>query len=322
MYYKSHRAFTLLELIFVIVILGIVASVGSSIIAQVFGGYITQRAVHDASLKTELAINQLSNRLSYRINDSLLARKPGSTQNRPGTDFFGTRIVPVGERGQFSALEWIGYDNDSFEAYQRPRWSGFCDLDAPHTHFLRIFSPGSLHGDTEGNMYAIKEYYNPGIINVRGGAIRFMTSQYNDANASKTYSPNCMYAGAFNGCMFRVGLGPRRVLTFTPFAAGDRENHHMAYSDFYQYAISAFALVPEKKSTINGVDVFDLNFHYGYQPWEGEHYQDGKSATLIKNVSVFRFREEENSIRIKLCIIERISETDQISICKEKAVIR
>jgi len=62
------QAFTMLEIVFVIVILGVVASIGSKIIVQVYEGYIIQKAVHDASVKTELAINLLANRLVYRID--------------------------------------------------------------------------------------------------------------------------------------------------------------------------------------------------------------------------------------------------------------
>lgn len=45
----------MIELIFVIVVLGIVASIGSSIIAKVFDTYISQKAVSTSSIKTEIA---------------------------------------------------------------------------------------------------------------------------------------------------------------------------------------------------------------------------------------------------------------------------
>ena len=302
------KAFTLLELIFVIVILGIVSSIGSSIIAQVFDSYITQRSVHDASLKTELAINQLTNRLTYRMNNSLIARKPGTVGHVNGTDYFSARNVPLDKRTTFSALEWIGYDSDSFEAQTNPGWSGYCDLNT--SNFAAIDSVGSTLSITD----AIKNYYAGN----GNGAIRFMTNNY-DNNNSKVYDTQCMYGGT-NGCMFPVTLNAPQQLTFTD--TGDRTAGEMVYSEFYQYATSAFAVVPENKTQINGLDVYDLNFYYGYQPWENENYNRGKRSTLLTNVSVFRFRKEENSIRLKICVIERISDTDQISICKEKAVIR
>ena len=57
----------MLELIFVIVILGIVSSIGAEIIAKIYGQYIIQRAQHRASIKTELAATQIANRLRYAI---------------------------------------------------------------------------------------------------------------------------------------------------------------------------------------------------------------------------------------------------------------
>ena len=110
----QQKAFTLLEVIFVVIILGIVGSIGSSIIAQVYESYIGQKAVHNASLKTELAINQLSNRLTYRIRNSLLARVPDTNGTAP------TSALPLSEVPSTNithkALEWIGYDNDGFSA--------------------------------------------------------------------------------------------------------------------------------------------------------------------------------------------------------------
>ena len=65
---KEKKGFTFVELIFVIIILGIISSIGSSAIVQTYQSYIMQRSVHSASINTELAINQLANRLTYRMD--------------------------------------------------------------------------------------------------------------------------------------------------------------------------------------------------------------------------------------------------------------
>ncbi len=315
----QKRGFTLLELIFVIIILGVISSIGSSAIVQIYESYLLQRSVHNASINTELAINKLANRLTYRMNESLLAREPGKTGIVEGIDFYPARSVPLDQRNTYIALEWIGYDSDSFEAYDAPRWSGYTDLASAQTNFGTIHSVGS--DNTEMNTI-IKHY--TGTADGTGGALRFMTSNY-DNNASKTYTSACLYGGTSStGCLFPVNIDPANetLLNFPASNAGDRTAGAMIYSEFYQYATSAFAVVPENETTINGLKVYDLNLYYAYQPWQNENYEDGKSATLLKNVSVFRFRKEENSIRIKLCVIERTSDTDEISICKEKAVIR
>jgi len=63
----TRSALTMIELIFVIVILGIVSSIGAEIIANTYESYIIQRAEYRASMKTELALNQIANRLRYAI---------------------------------------------------------------------------------------------------------------------------------------------------------------------------------------------------------------------------------------------------------------
>ena len=107
-------------------------------------------------------------------------------------------------------------------------------------------------------------------------------------------------------------------------AGGNRQPGRMIYTEFYRYALSAFAVVPEDKHKVGNVDVWNLKLYYGYQPWEGENYSDGKSSILLRNVSVFRFIKETNNIRIKLCAVEQVGQgsTEHFSACKEKAVIR
>jgi len=73
-YNRLTPAFSMLELIFVIVILGIVASIGSEMIVKVYQQYIVQRAQHRASIKTELAATQIANRLASAIPGTVVRR--------------------------------------------------------------------------------------------------------------------------------------------------------------------------------------------------------------------------------------------------------
>ena len=130
---KNRLAFSMLELIFVIVILGIVASIGSEIIAKVYESYVVQRAQHRASVKTQLTLNQIANRLRYAIPGTIV-RKVGKN----GTP--ETLSQSMGsDPDSYNVLQWVGYDGDSFEAItsnantgagRSPGWSGFCDLSA------------------------------------------------------------------------------------------------------------------------------------------------------------------------------------------------
>jgi len=68
---KTKKAFSLIEVVFVLVILGIVASISSQIIVQVYENYIIQKAIYKVNNQTEIVANQLVNRLTYRIEQYL-----------------------------------------------------------------------------------------------------------------------------------------------------------------------------------------------------------------------------------------------------------
>lgn len=144
-------ALTMIELILVIVILGIVSSIGAEIIANVYGGYIVQRAQHRASIKTELAAIEIANRLTHAI--------PGTVVRRATL----TGVVPtdINEPGNSTdaILQWVGSDTDSFNAItsatnRLPGWNGMCDVDASAGSAV-ISTPGSnlaLAGTIIGNL--------------------------------------------------------------------------------------------------------------------------------------------------------------------------
>jgi len=108
----SHKrsALTMIELIFVIIILGIVSSIGAEIIADTYESYIVQRAEYRATMKTELALNQIANRLRYAIPGTVGAR---TTKGAPFVPI--TSVVNPNNR----VLQWVAYDGDSFEAITR-----------------------------------------------------------------------------------------------------------------------------------------------------------------------------------------------------------
>ena len=131
----------MVEVVFVIVILGIVASIGSAIIAKVYKSYVVERALYRATTKTELAINQIANRLRYAIPGTVGSRQSITT---------GFSDIAGGIAATDKVLQWVGYDGDSFEAIgssastgaaRRPGWSGVCDIKA--SSGIIIKTPGS-----------------------------------------------------------------------------------------------------------------------------------------------------------------------------------
>lgn len=288
--YTSYRAgLSMLELVFVIVILGIVASIGSSIIVKVYESYIVQRAIYQASNKAELAAMQIANRLTYRISSSVIGRQDPDDN---------TTLLPLDQvpDGTYTTLEWIAYDNDSFSAQSTPGWSGYSDINATTTTRTNITTPGS---DLDGITATI-------IGNLGGStadlALVFGGHEYNN---TMNYDARCM-GFTDSTCIFTPTISDATNLTLAD------DNSTILMRDQYKLAWTAYALVPSGNT---------LTLRYNYQPWNGTQSADGSSIVLVDNFVSFRFKGNGDTVRFKLCIQEPIGDQN-VTICKEKAVIR
>ncbi len=298
------KAFSLIEVIFVLVILGIVASISSQIIVQVYENYITQRAVYNVSNKTELAINQIVNRLTYSVLDSAIAKNQNDS-----SDYKLLTKINLAIDTNLTILEWIGYDNDSFSVASTPYWSGVADYE---TATKSLFdSPGS-------NLNQVDVI----IKNLSNSEVGFSGSLQRPA---VIFHPRTQEGDTVDGtCMGIVDNNTSCIYTVlehnaTSFDFNDTAKAKLI-TERYQLVWSAYALVPVKQA--NGL--YTLNLHYNYQPWEGEEYNSTSTSirTLIKNVSVFKFTQSGGVIQLKLCATEDIGADYNISTCKEKAIIR
>jgi len=275
-----RSALTMLEMIFVIIILGIVSSIGAEIIANVYESYIVQRAQYRANAKTELALQQIANRLRYAIPNTIYAVSSDA-------------YIPITNiSGDAEALQWVGYDADSFEAIacgsdtascRKSGWSGFIDLNASTA--TSLVTPGSRPEKADG------------IIQNLGGS---------GLAGSYLYFPDGFYTQVTGGS---DGTGTSSgTLTVTSVAGN-------TIYERYKLAWSSYALV---------VEGGDLKLYYNFPPLPGSlsPYSNGSSSLLLKNVISFRFKGSEGSMRIKLCVNEKIGEgTDAIvASCKEKVV--
>jgi len=278
-----RRAFTMIELVMVIIVLGIVSSIGASIIAQVYESYIIQRAQYRANIKTELALTQIANRLRYAIPATIGIRKdsPASAFE----DILATTVQDV------KVLQWVSYDGDSFEAItsdadRKPGWSGFCDVNATESGAANTIStPGS--NPTLANTIIS----NLGGSGIKGSHIFF---------ASNT--------GEYTGASFSVRGGSGETLNATI-------GTDTIISERYKLAWSSYALEVDD----NG----DLRLHYNFTPDRGVNIPDpGNSQLLLHDVTNFRFKYSGGAFRLKICKRERIGMDANATIhaCKEKVV--
>ncbi|MBU1667903.1 prepilin-type N-terminal cleavage/methylation domain-containing protein [bacterium] len=325
---KKHKGFSLIEVIFVLVILGIVASIGSSILVQVYENYVMQRAVYNVSSKTELAATQMVNRLSHRIQGTAISKDHDKYLDYynngvaiESNDSIALDDIPVGG-SKYTTIEWIGYDNDSYDANATPYWSGVANYTSGGGASINGFTtPGSdlNHAAT--------------IINtLSNGKVDLTTNHpaavlfYQENNYYKTgeeYDYNCTgllpsHLGGTTNCIFPVAQNGSEGLAFTTTTAHPVLQPKII-TERYKLAWSAYALAPE----MNSKGQYDLLLYSNYQPWNGENYIDhGTKKTIMRNITVFKFSETAGVIQFKLCATEAISKDMNVSNCKEKVVIR
>jgi len=303
------RAFTLLELVVVIVVLGIIAMMSFNAIMNIYSNYFQTRTVNELETQTEIALEQISKRLERRIKPSVIARKPSG-------GFLPLNDSRVNLNSGYEILEFIPYAyeifNDVPSGNKAGRYSGYVDL-ANSSPASGLISPGS-NFSTEV-VETIKDLTckddASGCVDFKdkdGGVVAIFSDVYYDVQNSFGYKDN------LNLDIAKVGVKSidSNTLEISGFANKQiSEQYHLAYT--------ANAIVPEQsadpKDTANGV--FDLNLYYDYRPWMGQGYKNGEKATLAKNVTRFVFIEKNGVIVLKLCMRAKNSE---ITICKSKAV--
>lgn len=304
------RAFTLLELIIVIVIIGIIAMMSFNAMMNIYSNYFQTRTVNELETQTEIALEQISKRLEHRIKPSVIARKPSG-------GFLPLNDSRVNLNSGYEILEFIPYAYEIFNdvpsaSNKAGRYSGYVDL-ANSSPTTGLISPGS-NFSTEV-VETIKDLTckddASGCVDFKdkdGGVVAIFSDVYYDVQNSFGYKDN------LNLDIAKVGVKSidGDTLEISGFANKQiSEQYHLAYT--------ANAIVPEQsadpKDAANGV--FDLNLYYDYRPWMGQGYKNGEKATLAKNVTRFVFIEKNGVIVLKLCMRAKNSE---ITICKSKAV--
>ena len=313
-----HSAFSMIEVIFVLVILGVVASISSSIIVQVYENYITQEALYSVTTKTEVASIQIVNRLTYRIQGTTIAKDLNNNGFVEGIDWIMLKDIPK-EDNNFTTVEWIGYDNDSLAGTKTPGWSGVANYKTaadgstlPSASRNSIYTPASFLTNTAKIMDSLSNH-KVELTTTKPAALIFQQKD-NEYRTGQEYSPTCMGLIDPNNtnCIFRVANSGDTNLTFI-------DAKPKIVTERYKLAWSAYALVPED---LDGDGLYDLYLYSNYQPWNREKYTQGVKRLLTSNVSVFKFTENGGVIQFKLCASKKISATNRVSTCKEKVLIQ
>ena len=285
-----RAAFTLIELIFVIAIMGILSKFGIEFLAQAYNNYIFSNINSSLQSQSGTAVESIASRLQYRIKDSIIAREADG-------DFFALAGYTANNA---QILEWIGADIDGFRGNSAPLWSGVIDLDLSNATMLK--SPQTDTTAIDNFIDALSD----GGSGINNAALYFIGSD-SDIN-------NYGWGG--------TALTEQNTSVMHPVKAGTNADEFESaivgvdfsttnVYEYYQLAWSAYAVVHDESTR-------DLTLWYDYQPWEGESYTNGKSALIMQNVDTFRFKALGSIIKIQVCVKTEIMK--DYSLCKEKTI--
>lgn len=293
------KAFTMLELVFVIVIMGIVASIGAEIIAKLYENYLTTRSINKLQFQTDLVLEKIAKRLTHRIKDSVIGQKMAGVN----------QIVTLSSAdADYPIIAWVGKSYESFLGNKDTTgWTGFVDLYSNNTTATQIISRGSNFSHARDTIYALS-YGNVDINNTlaTAGAKAVIIFKGKDDYDVFKYGWNGTNTNDAN-YTYNIEVNSSETLKLN-------KNIETAYEQ-YDLAWTAYAIVPEPQNS----DDFNLTLKYNFQPWDGDDYEDGESSVLMEHVSSFKFMQYGETIRLKLCIRDDKTGGDY-GFCKEKVV--
>jgi len=313
---NKRYAFTMIELIFVIVIMGILAKFGVAFLAEAYKSFLHTNVNSQLQANSESAVEFIGKRLQYRIKDSVIARiaPPPSAP------------VAIGSASgdNYTVLEWVGIDSDGFRGKTLPYWSGIIDLDDSNATSL---SSPDTNTTKENTLISDLSYATTSL----SDAALYFVGANSDATTDYGWDGNITKINLQQGAMHPIQSVAGDTTKFTN-ATGTNDFTGVDVYEYYKLAWSAYAVVLEDYNA-TGDETGTLKFYYNYQPWKdkdgsgsSDQYNDApnvKSQIIMEKVSTFRFMSIGSVIKIQVCTKSDILKKDggDYSLCKEKTIL-
>jgi len=304
-----RHAFTMIELVFVIVVMGILGKFGVEFLMQAYRSFIYSEVNHNLQSNSEIAVESIASRLQFRIKDSIIGRIDSNNS------FEALASIDSAHAEDYTILEWIGSDVEGFRGSSMPYWSGIIDLNDSNATLL--VSP-ETNTTAENNLISI---LSNGGSDINDSAIYFIGS---NNNIQTGYDWNGSALTDQSGVMHPIRQDTN-ISKFVPVNGSTGADNNFSGVDVYEYYQLAWSAYAVKISDYNNTThMGTLKLYYNYQPWQGERYTDGNSSVIMNNVSTFRFRAVGSVVKVQVCvkseIIDGTNDEDGYSLCKEKTV--
>ncbi len=293
----KKNAFTMIELVFVIVVMGIIGKFGTEFLAQAYKNFISTKIQNKYQNQSATAVEFIARRLQYRIQSSVIVRDFSTFSDYKPLEGF--------QNSGYDVLEWVSY---SSEGLKNRSWSGIYSKEKSNSE---LYSPET----NTSKLNTLISTLSHGKSTINDAAVYFIGSDDNwvwDGNPVTDFNSSSMKPIKAGGSLNKFATNYTGSDDFSDLDLKNKEYNS------YQLSWTANAIVFDKNNQ-------QLWFYTDYQPWEGDKYTDATSKRLImEEVSDFRKRQNKRIITIKVCSInEKLKDLDESDFltCKEKTIL-
>jgi type II secretory pathway pseudopilin PulG len=317
------NSFTLIEAIFVIVILSFVLIGGFQIISKLYVRNFIAKKTSDFEFSSQQSLDQLAQLLYYRVPLSTIGYDPDTG------DF---KYIGEITTDNYKILEWIGYESD---AMQEANLSGFVDLYASdktnNKIMCRDFNYGFIQGvvDRKFNKPLSSDLNESAAIVFAGSFDRGEESvldenEYNNSfgwhgnSADKVFTFNSGSSDTNNDALLELNKRPQRVYEKFYLVDSAYAVARGADIDTSAACIANLHIPPEK---INST----LFLFYNYRPWLGETFcadkngadKAGDVTALAFDVYGFKVRKVNSHLVLKITLNKQKADIN-VTVSKQK----
>ena len=286
------KAFTLVEMIFAMVILSIIGVISSDIIYRVYENYMIQKKVSSLELETKIVLDQIVKYLENSIKPSI-ARYDGSNY-----EAIADTSKLDANKSSSGYFVWIAKDIESL----RGIWND--DKKRVYSAYSSVID---VENSSDTNIVTVDDNLSQ-IENI----VEAITEE---SNISALYF---VYANSSGTVQERFWKNPSSLFVIDSVA--DKTIKLVAkpdeVSDKFYLTYSAYGLQLDDEHSDHNLTLF-----WNFRPWKNETVSDGEKITLIQYVTEFKMWSEGGGgmIRLKLCITD---DSNISTFCKEAVAIR
>ena len=318
------RAFTLIEMIFVIVILSFIITGGLIVASKIYKRNLIASKALELSFDTQLVIDKLANRLYYRIPLSAIGYDPNTHDFKYLGDIEGDE--------NYTVFEWI---SESFDIQNGLNFSGFADLYASKKPILKAidFNASDINETLQNKFNRSDDFKNFVGIIFAGSFDRGDEASIDDYNNSFGWHGNeakyVYVISDYNQSGNDTNLSLKE-------ANGSDITNARIYEKFY-LVDSAYAIARGEDINTSADCIVNLNIpeneinntlflFYDYRPWKGETFcaDDNGSAAgsvevLSKNIKGFYIKSVNSHLELFFRAVYKRGDV-VVKISKQKVV--